>query len=105
MTGMRFVWRCLGVALWVVVLVWGFNGVGSSGEVDCGSAFSPDFDTSAADDDGEGLDVEAFVADCRDDVDTSRFLMTLVALAATGALVLSVALPEPVREQDAETSP
>ncbi len=93
MTGMRFVWRCVGVGLWVVVAFWTFSTVGETGPYDCGSSFNPDR-TAAADEDAdpdlvdEDFDDQAFLADCDVSLETERFRITLVALTGTAALAM-----------------
>lgn len=105
MTGMRFVWRCVGLALWAVAGLWTFSTVGESGPYDCGSAFNPDR-TAAADEGAdpelvdEDFDEQAFLDDCDASLATERFRIALVALAGTAALAMGGASPA---RQDADS--
>ena len=63
-----------------------------------GNAFAPNF--AAVTDDGttvedeDGFDAESFGATCRDDIASQRFLVLVLAIAGTGALVIGVSSRE-----------
>ncbi len=108
MTGWRFIARVAAVGFLVAVAWTGFTTIGEAANLDCGNAFAPDY--SAAPDDGseadvdDGFDADIFATRCRDDIASQRFLVVLLAIAGTGALVIGMSNEEQLPD-DSVTPP
>lgn len=98
MTGWRYIARVAAVGLLVAVVWTGFTTIGQDGDLDCGNAFAPTFaavtDEGTTVEDEDAFDAEAFAATCRDDIASQRFLVLVLAIAGTGALVIGVSSRE-----------
>ncbi len=100
--GWRFVAR-IAAAVFLVAVTWmGFTTIGEDANLDCGTALAPDYsalpDDGSEADVGDAFDAESFAVACRDDIATQRFLMLLLAIAGTAALVIGMSNEEQVAD-------